>query len=147
MSNKEFPNGRIYTLDENSPFLLNFNGDVLEICSQKGIDFRIAWARIGNNNIKLMQFTGLKDKNGKEIYEGDLGRLYCHDDCGGAMGEIKWWNDGWWIMTNRNHLGIDGEYKLRTSEVVQSIDQTGEWSQFEVIGNIHENPKLLEEVK
>ena len=95
------------------------------------------------DDYEIMQFTGLKDKNGKEIYGGDLGRLHCHEECNGVLGEVGWFNDGWWIFTNKHHKGEIGEFKLRTSEVVQSIDQTGEYSAFEIIGNIYENPELL----
>jgi uncharacterized phage protein (TIGR01671 family) len=67
----------------------------------------------------LMQFTGLKDKNGKEIYEGDIVR--CPD---GWIGTVYWDNDNlqWWAK----------DHKL------------SELNKPEVIGNIYENPELLE---
>jgi uncharacterized phage protein (TIGR01671 family) len=74
----------------------------------------------------LMQYTGLKDKNGVEIYEGDVveAKGYYQDKY-----IIEWVYDGWEIFD-----GKDG--------VVADFD---EWEKLEVIGNIYENPELLED--
>ena len=74
----------------------------------------------------LMQFTGLKDKNGIEIYEGDIVE-YKHD----CRGE-GWKED---ISVDRNKITFeDGQF--------WPIPCEDSW-EFEVIGNIHENPELL----
>jgi hypothetical protein len=72
----------------------------------------------------LMQSTGLKDKNGKEIYEGDI-----LDDIGSKVhGQIIFIN-GAFIATHLNHRwDMDTRY-------------------LEVIGNIYENKELLTEPK
>ena len=73
--------------------------------------------------IKIMQFTGLKDKNGKEIFEGDIlsnGKL---------QSVVLWKNDGWGIN--------NGKHKL--SRYLGGNE--------EIIGNIYENPELLEETQ
>jgi len=82
----------------------------------------------------LMQYTGLKDKNGKEIYEGDIVRYYYYVDYG-QTGELKEclspevvkWSDMWTGFTPIKHWSSYGE-QLRTCEV---------------IGNIYENPEIL----
>ena len=67
----------------------------------------------------LMQYTGLKDKNGKEIYEGDI--VKWSNSVNSGVYEIKWFRTGF----SSNGL------PLFNDDVV------------EVIGNIYENPELL----
>ena len=84
---------------------------------------------IHRENYKIMQYTGLKDKNGKEIYEGDI--LLCDWDDKRYpphnIGPVKWdkENASW-------DLGEGG-----------SPWQDAK-THFEVIGNIYENPELLQ---
>ena len=73
------------------------------------------------------QYTGLTDKNGKKIFEGDIVRLY-HFDGFEEIGAIGWSN-------------IDVRYKFASHDCfAYGIDVT---DVFEVIGNIHDNPELL----
>ena len=84
----------------------------------------------------LMQFTGLKDKNGKEIYEGDL--FPCHyakDGCKEQPMEVVYHKDR---FTFRRR-GI-----CQQPAVTQSVNDHEGW-RGEVIGNIYENPELLKE--
>lgn len=87
------------------------------------------------DKIELMQSTGLKDKNGKEIFEGDIVQF---EDCYEVSdflyintGIIEWCQGGFHV-TNRDSVLmedlLDGD----------SLDVT-------IIGNIYENPELLEE--
>jgi len=70
--------------------------------------------------IKLMQYTGLKDKNGKEIYEGDVVRW------SGKVYLIEWHDKvAGFVMQNNGIERPDVEFES------------------EVIGNIYENPELL----
>jgi uncharacterized phage protein (TIGR01671 family) len=84
------------------------------------------------------QFTGLKDKNGKEIYEGDVINL--HDLCEmiNVNAIIEWSDEGCFfrpreIRTNRK----GGRYWFYWDFITD----------IEIIGNIYENPELLKQEK
>lgn len=77
----------------------------------------------------LMQYTGLQDKNGVEIYEGDI----VADHVG--TGQVKYTEHK---CAFRVCYG-DGKAKWFVDYTLK-----GERSSIEVIGNIHENPELLE---
>ena len=83
----------------------------------------------------LMQFTGLLDCHGKEIYEGDI-VTFDTRDIGGAQvtGEVIWNDDqtlgpmlGWGLWTPRGFLPTDFLGKL------------------DILGNIYEHPHLVEQ--
>ena len=82
------------------------------------------------DNLVIMQSTGLKDKNGKEIFEGDI------VDYKGREAVIKW----------------HGSYASFIYRFVDGLqERVSEWEplflacyHFEIIGNIYENPELLE---
>jgi uncharacterized phage protein (TIGR01671 family) len=81
----------------------------------------------------LMQFTGLKDKNGKEIYEGDIIRNSMQSARCGYV--IEWW-DGRFRAIFYNH----GERIESINYSTPYFDRTDD---VEVIGNIYENPELI----
>ena len=73
---------------------------------------------------KVIQFTGLHDKNGKEIYEGDIVR---HNDYG-QISIVEWSEGDWgWWMKHIKHWNPKTQFDSSTDEV---------------IGNIYENPEL-----
>lgn len=86
----------------------------------------------GLGKFELMQFTGLLDKNGKEIYEGDI--VIDHDDNTRMNYQIEWM-EGCWFMT-----GIEKNDEL----VTVLLGRSDPSSDVEVIGNIYENPELIE---
>ena len=77
-------------------------------------------------DIILMQFTGLHDKNGKEICESDLVSVNGNDPS-----LVKWRDQcADFILDHIYSVGKDGIFK-------------SESSRYEVLGNIYENPELL----
>ena len=77
--------------------------------------------RMMKNDIILMQYTGLKDKNGKEIYEGDILDTTQSGKCKVVFTEGCFFMDF-----------IHSRFPICTNDY-----------EIEVIGNIHENPELL----
>lgn len=82
------------------------------------------------------QYTGLKDRNEKEIYKGDIARNKL-----GSIGVIEY-HSSWAAFYFKLAIGKneDGDIVKMTS----SIPMWREWATLEVIGNIYENPELLE---
>lgn len=91
-------------------------------------DFGEYWRNF--RDAKLMQSTGLKDKNGKEIFEGDI------VDYKGRKAVVKWHGS----YASYIYRFVD-ELKKRVSEWHPLFLA---YLKCEVIGNIYENPELLE---
>jgi len=78
---------------------------------------------VGKEGIVLMQYTGLKDRHGQEIYEGDILR---DDEMG--LNVVRWEDGSFWLYEGGQSLM---EHLSDYNEVC------------EVIGNIYEHPHLL----
>ena len=138
---------RMYQPDE----VMVGNGDIWIIDEDS-----VAGEWIVNNDIHLMQSTGLKDKNSQEIFEGDILKFndewneYCHEgyvdgsvegvNCvevvkGEAcfeFGKTRYPESSLFIHMEDEHLSF--------AELVNDKD-----FEFKIIGNIYENPELLED--
>ena len=97
---------------------------------KKGCFFGGNWvgADWNKQNSILMQFTGLKDKNGVEIYEGDMLKI---DD-----------EKNIWIIEYFG-CGFRGKPKDKNDLMKGYFLTNNNYLQFKVIGNIHENKELV----
>jgi len=90
-----------------------------------------------DEDLILVQYTGLKDKNGKEIWEGDI----CKSEYTPIIGQIYFGFGG--EGEPADFVGIYYGWCFgRKNELDETTGFTGE--RLEVVGNIYENPELLE---
>jgi uncharacterized phage protein (TIGR01671 family) len=97
-----------------------------------------------DDGYELMQFTGLQDKNGKEIYEGDIIKFYLFlAPMGDAKEELRGkiiFKEGSYYTEFFNEWKGDGDGTMDDRLSSHLLDGDGS----EVIGNIYENPELLD---
>ena len=83
------------------------------------------------NDVELMQYTGLKDKNNKEIYEGDI----LFESFGERYYKVVFENGGF-------RAEFKGDFDEHSFDLIDVVAQG-----CEIVGNIYENPELMEEVR
>ena len=86
-------------------------------------------------DLELMQSTGLRDKNGKEIFEGDILEV---TDKHSWLEVVSYSQEKAMFVTEE----INREFKVPESPLYDLLDST--FLKFKVIGNIYENPELME---
>ena len=105
------------------------------------------------------QYTGRKDKNNKEIYEGDIVKLDFikpEDQIRPAIGIVKWEKEYTAFVVEEMQSGKYGDGKYVCDFYFYNCPFIPEcegyknpsfyWEELEVIGNIYDNPELLEEI-
>ena len=102
----------------------------------------------------FMQFTGLKDSNGKEIYDGDIVSWlpdYVLKNSKALIGKVVWGCEGFYLEQITDEKWQIDDYPSYPAEFYcvydESIERLFMWEELEVIGNIYENPELLKEVE
>lgn len=107
---------RAYVTGSNGSFVTLINNEEIDDCIERGEP--------------VMQYTGLKDKNGKEIYEGDIVEYHWvekHAPC-----EVAW-------NEERAQFG----FRDKGDPTIYGVNLHDVDRRAQVIGNIHENPELL----
>jgi uncharacterized phage protein (TIGR01671 family) len=87
---------------------------------------------VQTDKVYLMQYTGLKDKNGKEIYEGDV--------VDNGNGPVE-------VFYNENYQAFWVRFQSEKTEEQFYSSLSDYDDEFEIIGNIYENLELIEVVK
>jgi uncharacterized phage protein (TIGR01671 family) len=96
-------------------------------------------------NVDVLQFTGLKDKNGKDIYEGDILNIHVFtQELGEGLGVYEGEKEFKGVIKFET-LGLYLENKEDEDSNFYLVYSPGNIHEesFEILGNIHENPDLL----
>lgn len=120
----------------NNEWLNKEDAECLTIYLDGSYEINRGWAKVFPE-LTIEQYTGLKDRNGKEICEGDVVRA-----------DVRWFNGGTHPRYFSKAIVI---FRQQAFMLVDSIEDTTHneplWNyasdEVEVIGNIHENPELL----
>lgn len=107
-------------------YLLRYEDGDCDICSPSGPDelykYSVHPSTVG-------QFTGLTDRNGTKIFEGDIVNILTENE---ESGVVEWENGG--FVVNADGFCVDFHTNINGTDL-------------EVIGNIHDNPELISEGK
>jgi len=114
----------------------------------KFIDFEPKWyeGKISYNSdvIQCQQFTGLKDKNDKEIYEGDILNEIHYEDWGDESG-FSYLG----VVRHKTYSSCDAGHQFSGFVTYPNLNENKDYAgnqireDCEIVGNIFENPELL----
>jgi uncharacterized phage protein (TIGR01671 family) len=120
------------TLFSNGDYVLNWTN----VDFENRRKYSAYYSHVKPSTFELMQFTGLKDQNGVDIYEGDVVEFESGAYAQGTWefqdrGVVKYLDGKWWLKTNKELLDF--------ADYCSNVEP-------EVVGNVFENPELLKEV-
>ncbi|TYU76317.1 hypothetical protein FZX00_05120 [Listeria monocytogenes] len=115
---------------------MDYNPSVIEIWQNKPINEQFCLE--SEEKLVWMQYTGLKDKNGKKIFEGDI-IAFSEDDFHVFNSQVEYFSEDGYPAFD---IKVPSTYYF-DSNVFSEVSMSGLY-EIEVIGNIHENPELLE---
>ncbi len=96
-----------------------FDGNSLFRCYELYISSSGGFTKCIESEVEIMQYTGLHDKKGNEIYEGDI---------------VRFLSENWQVIYFEQYSG----FTLQNGNDLANIT-----TQEEVVGNIYQNPELL----
>lgn len=107
-----------------------YGGCAIRVCETYDGDFYLDDYKVAPETVG--QYTGLTDKNGTKIFEGDI----CKNTKTGENVSVKWHGTmAGYVWSKRKE---NNQYLFDFGELFRAYDK------YEIIGNIHDNPELLE---
>jgi len=117
---------------------LSLEGEIMPLNINNSSAEELSYKRENSEEYIIMQYTGLHDKNGKEIYEGDIVKNTIFSSKFNSKYYVEWNENSASFLILTPPLTLSG---------FQNHFPNYSTIQLEIIGNIYENPKLLKEPK
>lgn len=127
---------QVKSYDWDREFVLSPNGNLMELWSNHNGTWDYHFAN--EDRFIVERDTGLKDKNGKEICEGDMVKIWDNKYSGSALGGGYAIEGHWFPMVREVKMDTRGVYAEYPGYMLLR-----NFANIEVIGNIHENKELL----